>query len=71
MWRKYSSTPFVSAGRMQKKTALDKGIKNLMRILDRSLAKAAAYLRKADEPTYDRMRCSHRDIFKFGLSKVD
>lgn len=56
---------------MQKKTALDKGIKNLMRILDRSLAKAAAYLRKADEPTYDRMRCSHRDIFKFGLSKVD
>jgi hypothetical protein len=37
---------------MQKKTALDKGIKNLVRILDQSLAKAAAYLRKADEPTY-------------------
>jgi hypothetical protein len=30
LWRKYSSTPFVSAGRMQKKPALDKGIKNLM-----------------------------------------
>jgi hypothetical protein len=31
----YSSTPFVSAGRMQKKPALDKGIKDVMRILDR------------------------------------
>jgi hypothetical protein len=35
LWRKYSSTPFVSAGRMQKKPTLDKGIKNLMRIFDR------------------------------------
>jgi hypothetical protein len=35
LWRRYSSTPFVSAGRMQKKPALDKGIKNLVRILDR------------------------------------
>jgi hypothetical protein len=49
--RKYSSAPFVSAGRMQKKPALDKGIKNLMQILDRSFAKAATYLRKVDEPT--------------------
>jgi hypothetical protein len=55
LWRKYSSTPFVSAGRMQKKPALNKGIKNLMRILDRSLAKAATYLRKFDDPTYNRM----------------
>jgi hypothetical protein len=33
LWCEYSSTLFVSAGRMQKKPALDKGIKNLMRIL--------------------------------------
>jgi hypothetical protein len=71
LWRKYSGTPFVSAGRMQKKPALNKGIKNLMRILDRSLAKAATYLRKFDEPTYNRMRRSHRDISKFTLSNVD
>lgn len=42
-----------------------------MRILDRSLASAATYLRKVDEPTYNRMRCSHRDISKFTLSNVD
>jgi hypothetical protein len=71
LWRKYSSAPFVSAGCLQKKPALDKGIKNLMRILDRSLAKAATYLRKVDEPTYNRMRCSHRDISKSALSNVD
>jgi hypothetical protein len=29
---KYSSAPFVSAGRMQKKPALDKGIKNSFRL---------------------------------------
>jgi hypothetical protein len=56
---------------MQMKPALNKGIKNLMRILDRSLAKAATYLRKVNEPTYNRMRCSHRDISKFALSNVD
>jgi hypothetical protein len=71
LWRNYSGTLFVSAGRMQKKPALDKGIKNLMRILDRRLAKAATYLRKADEPTYNRMRYSHRDISKSALSNVD
>ncbi|KAF1937278.1 hypothetical protein EJ02DRAFT_437972 [Clathrospora elynae] len=63
LWRKYSSTPFVSAGRMQKKPVLNKGIKNLMRILDRSLAKAATYLRKVDEPTYNRMRQAHKTWF--------
>ena len=71
LWRKYSSAPFVSAGRMQKKPALDKGIKNLMRILDRSLAKAAMYLRKIDEPTYNRIRCSHRDVSKPAPLNVD
>jgi hypothetical protein len=71
LWSKYPSAPFVSAGRMQKKPALDKGIKNLMLILDRSLAKAATYLRKVDEPTYNRMRCSQRDISKSALSNVD
>ena len=70
LWRKYSSTPFVSAERMQKKPALNKGIKNLMRILDQSLAKAAMYFLKVDEQTYNRMRCSHRDISKFALSNV-
>jgi hypothetical protein len=45
---------------MQKKPALDKGIKNLMRILERSLAKAATYLRKVDEPTYNRMGFLYR-----------
>jgi hypothetical protein len=35
LWRKYYGAPFVS----------------LMRILDPSLAKAATYLRKVDEPT--------------------
>ena len=54
LWRKYSSTPFVSAGRMQKKPVLNKGILNLIRILDQSLTKAAAYLRNVDEPTYNR-----------------
>jgi hypothetical protein len=39
LWRKYSSAQFVS----------------LMRILDRSLAKAATYRREVDEPTYNRM----------------
>lgn len=63
--------PFVSAGHMQKKLALDEGIKNLMRILDRSPVKAATNLRKVDEPTYNCMRCSHRDIFKISLSKID
>jgi hypothetical protein len=29
-------------------------IKNLIRILDQSLIKAAAYLRNVDEPTYNR-----------------
>jgi hypothetical protein len=71
LWRKYSSTPFVSAGRMQKNPALDKGIKNLVRILDQSLAKATTYLRKLDEPTYNRMRYSHCDISKTALSNVD
>jgi hypothetical protein len=71
LWRKYSSTPFVSAGCMQEKPALDKGIKNLMRILDRSLTKATTCLRKVDEPTYNRMRRSHRDISKSVLSNVD
>jgi hypothetical protein len=56
---------------MQKRPVLNKGIKNLMRILDRSLAKAATYLRKVDEPTYNCLRCSHRDIFRFALSNVD
>jgi hypothetical protein len=60
LWRKYSSASFVSAGRMQKKPALDKGIKNLMRILDRNLAKTATYLRKVNEPTYNRMRFLNR-----------
>lgn len=71
VWRKYSSTPFVSAGRMQKKPALDKGIKNLTQILDQSLDKAAKYLRKVDEPTYNRMRSSHRDISKSALSNIN
>ncbi|KAF2633007.1 hypothetical protein BU25DRAFT_87477 [Macroventuria anomochaeta] len=71
LWRKYSCAPFVSAGRMQKKPILDEGIKNLIRILDQSLAKAAAYLRDVDEPTYNRMRCSHSDIFRLALSGVD
>jgi hypothetical protein len=71
LWRKYSSTPFVSAGRMQEKPGLDEGIKNPIEILDQSLGKAATYLRKVDEPTYNRMRCSHRDISKFASSNVD
>jgi hypothetical protein len=71
LWRKYSSAPFVSAGCMQKMPALNKSIKNFMRILDRSLAKAATYVRKVDEPTHNRIRCSHRDISKFALSNVD
>jgi hypothetical protein len=54
LWRKYSSTPFVSAGRMQKKPVLNKGIKNLIRILNQSLANAAAYLRNVDRLTYTR-----------------
>ena len=41
---------------MQKKPALEKGIKNLMRIIDQSLTKAATYLCRVDEPTYNRMR---------------
>jgi hypothetical protein len=71
LWRKYSSVPFVPAGCMQKKPALNKGIKTLMQTLDWSLTKAATYLRKVDEPTYNRMRCSHRDISKSALSNVD
>ncbi|KAF1830854.1 hypothetical protein BDW02DRAFT_81155 [Decorospora gaudefroyi] len=35
------------------------------------LTKVATYLRKVDEPTYNRMRCSHRDISEFSLSNVD
>ncbi|KAF1937082.1 hypothetical protein EJ02DRAFT_426953 [Clathrospora elynae] len=70
LWRKYSNAPFVSAGRMQKKPTLDKGIKNLLQILDQSLDKAAAYLSRVDEPTYNRMRCSHRDISKLALSRA-
>ncbi|KAF1937286.1 hypothetical protein EJ02DRAFT_437975 [Clathrospora elynae] len=62
LWRRYSSAPFVFAGRMQKKPALVNGIKNFMRIVDQILAKAATYLRKVDEPTYNRMKYSHRDI---------
>jgi hypothetical protein len=60
----------VTAGRIQKKPALVESIKKLVRMLDRSLAKAAAYLRKVGGPIYNRMRCSHRDISKLTLSNA-
>jgi hypothetical protein len=46
LWRKYSKVSFVSAGRKRKKPRLDQGIRTFTRTVDRSLAKAAAYLRK-------------------------
>ncbi|KAF2702442.1 hypothetical protein K504DRAFT_539601 [Pleomassaria siparia CBS 279.74] len=70
LWRQSSATPFVSAGRRQKKPVLDQGIKNVMQMLDQSLGRAASYLRKVDEPTYTRIRQSHRDITKAVLSSL-
>jgi hypothetical protein len=68
---KYTNASFVSSGRMQEKPALDAGVENLMRILDRSLAKAAARLGEVDKPAYTRMRRSHRDISKDALAHLN
>ncbi|RMZ66280.1 hypothetical protein GMOD_00005368 [Pyrenophora seminiperda CCB06] len=53
------------------KSQLDEGIKGLLRAIDQNLAEAAFYLRRLDEPTYNRMRSSHRDVLKSALSGID
>jgi hypothetical protein len=42
-----------------------------MRILDRSLAEAATYRREVDEPIYNHMTGSRRDISNSALSNID